>query len=324
MSAMNEPSLARRLCCGAAMGVADAVPGVSGGTIALIMGVYGALIRHLHLGMAVLRAPRQAESWRNLGRSLLFLAPLLCCLAVFLIMTTRLLVGSPPTVAGLSIAEADQLLADEAGWLLRRESAPLVYALFFGLVAASIPLPLARRRQQHWGHLLPFAGGAALAALVVLLPPSAGSIHPLALLIAGALAISVMLLPGISGSLLLLILGMYHPISEALNRLDLSILIWVMLGVGAGVLLIVPAIKSLLERAHDGTMACLAGLMMGSLLALWPWKSHYVPKQINEWGPMALQAPSGAWWWPLLAMLLGTLIILIVRGFEPRQESEVG
>ena len=121
----------------------------------------------------------------------------------------------------------------------------------------------------------------------------------------GALAISVMLLPGVSGSLALLVIGMYHPISQAVSTVDIVTIFWVGLGVIIGISLFIPLLNRLLQRAHDNTMAVLAGLMLGSLVALWPWKAHYAPKQITEWGAMTPQLPHGTWWWAMALMIAG-------------------
>ena len=108
-------------------------------------------------------------------------------------------------------------------------------------------------------------------------------------------------------------MGMYHPISEALNRLQIGTMMWVGIGVIIGVSQIIPLLNRLLTKAHDGTMAALAGLMLGSLVALWPWKLHYAPKQITEWGAMTPQAPSGTWWWPICLILLGVICIFLIE-----------
>lgn len=309
----EQPSLLRRCLCGAAMGIADAVPGVSGGTVALILGVYRHLIAQLAAAVGVARRPWLRSSWEQVPSIIGFLAPLLIMLVITLVLTTRLLVGTPPDVSGLERDAGVALLDQGGGLLVRSTTAPIVFAFFFALVAASITIPLRRRQHHHWHHWLLGGIGALAAASLSLVPPAAGSTHPLALFISGAIAISVMLLPGVSGSLALLVLGMYHPISEAVNRMQIGTIVWVILGVIAGVIVVIPLLNRLLKNAHDATMACLAGLMLGSLIALWPWKTHYAPKQIGEWGTLAPIAPYGAWWWPVLAAGAGLLIIWLLE-----------
>ena len=295
------------------MGVADAVPGVSGGTIALIAGVYRPLIAQLAAIVRIVRCPWSKEAWGQLPSIIVFLAPLMVMLLTALVITTRVLVGKPPELGGMSLEQGTEILRAGGGLLMNPDTAPMVFAFFFGLVAASVVIPLNKRVNKHARHYVLLSMGALIAGTLALLPPAAGSVAPVALIISGAIAISVMLLPGVSGSLALLVMGMYHPISEALNRFDLVTMAWVGIGVVLGVSLVIPLLNRLLNKAYDGTMATLAGLMLGSLAALWPWKSHYAPKQIGEWGAMTPQLPSAAWWWPILFMLIGVLLILLIE-----------
>jgi putative membrane protein len=98
----------------------------------------------------------------------------------------------------------------------------------------------------------------------------------------GAAAISVMLLPGISGTLLLVLINHYQPVTTALHDRDWGTLAVFLAGIATGVLLFIPLLRRLLLKAHDLTMALLTGLMLGSLRALWPWKDNYDFKS----GPM--------------------------------------
>lgn len=313
------PSLLRRMTCGVCMGVADAVPGVSGGTIALILGVYRHLIAHLAAVVDIAAQPWLRGPWLQLPTLLRFLVPLLLPLLIALWLTTRLLVGVVPDVQGLDVEQGNALLRENAGWLIAPHTAPLILGFFFGLVAASLTVPWRARHNPTVSprHIILVILGAVAAMSLTLMPASSGSVHPLALALAGAAAIAVMLLPGISGSLLLLVLGMYQPISDALHRGDVGQMTAVAIGVGLGVALVIPLLRRLLQRAHDATMATLTGLMAGSLLALWPWKQHYLPQQVESWGPMYPILPHGSWLWVGVAAALGAGIMVLVRLLAP-------
>ena len=166
---------------------------------------------------------------------------------------------------------------------------------FFGLVAASVREPWQRRTTGTTPlSVLLLAVGAVAAAIISILPPAAGSTHPIAIFCAGAAAITVMLLPGISGSLLLLVLGMYQPISGALHNRELGVITIFISGMVVGACVAIPLLRQVLARAHDHTMAVLSGLMLGSLIALWPWKAHYCSSLVSIIGPMTPQLPSAS------------------------------
>ena len=266
------PPLPVPMACGAGMlmGAADSVPGVSGGTIALILGVYERFIEAL---AAVVRLPasiRTPAGRAELAQALRFLVPLGAGVLIAYYVGTRILVG--PTEA--------------PGLLRRADTAPLCYAFFLGLVLFSLPEPWRRI-----GRRTPAAYGlAAVAALFVAwlvgLEHATSAPEDWMLIHGGALAISVMLLPGISGSLLLLVLGQYTTVAGAVHDIGAPAaqrrLLLFLVGVILGVALFVPFLKRLLRRHHDATMAALTGLMAGSVRALWPWKSHYDLKDLDQ------------------------------------------
>lgn len=301
-------------CC---MGTADAVPGVSGGTIALILGFYDAFIDALANVVRLLRSPFRRASWHAAIAACKLLVPLTLGAITALYLATKLLVGKAIKTGDLDGRTIQEWLAENepAGLLLNAASAPYIFALFFGLVLFSIPRPW-QHIQEHRGidWLLAGAAGALVAAISLLNPASIG-INPLLLVVSGMLAISVMLLPGISGSLVLLIIGMYQPVSEAVHHADYLTLCWFFLGIVLGIISFVPLLRFILHRWHDRTMATLTGLMCGSLVALWPWKTHYLPKFIAELGPMYPQWPAGvlAGLLAMLAAVAGMLIIFALQ-----------
>ena len=305
------PRLLRHMLSGAAMGIADAVPGVSGGTIAVVLGIYEQLIDSLgDMIGGIVHLGSKDGRWQ-LYRGLRFLVPLYLAAGTALIGAVMLLVGAKPesTNDPTSLRAA---LETSPGLLLNPTTAPMVFAFFFGLVVASIPEPW---RQRHRGHLVDWAlglVGACVSGFLSLSPAGAGSTDPVMLIVAGAIAVSVMLLPGISGSLVLLVIGMYQPVASAVHARDLDTLLWFGGGIGLGVVVAVPCLRALLQRAHDRTMAVLSGLMAGSLVALWPWKNHYFPEALAILGPMSPQLPQGSWWWPLVAALAGGGVIRVL------------
>lgn len=240
---------------GMAMGVADLVPGVSGGTVAFITGIYDELLGTI----AGLKFSLLGELFRGEGKfgdrfrrvwqeaNLTFLAVLLA--GVF---------ASVALFAGL----LHHLLGSHP---------ELLWAFFFGLVAASIPLV---GREANWAarEWVLAAVGVALAGFLTSLPPMATSDAPLVLLGCGAIAICAMILPGISGSFILLLLGAYSAVIGAIKSFD--VLRVAAFGVGAvlGLLSFSRVLDRLLERRRNETLALLTGFLLGSLNALWPWK----------------------------------------------------
>lgn len=307
MAALTEgesPGRARPLACvlyGLAVGSADAVPGISGGTVALLLGIYARLLASLS---TILRAPallRHPEGRAELGRALAFLAPLGIGVVTAYFVATRFLVG--PT--------------DAPGLLRRGTSAPYFYAGFSGLVLASVVVVW--RRIPHPGRRLVAlaALGAAVSGWFAGLPHVSGDPPTWALVPGGAAAIGVMLLPGVSGSLLLVVLGQYTKVSAAVHDRDVTTLLVFGVGLVCGVLLVVPFLRRLLERHPRPTHAFLCGLMAGSLRALWPWKEQYDPKAgrlLNHLDLWAADGPHAAG--IAGAVLLGALAVVLLGRVE--------
>lgn len=256
---------------GLLMGSADAVPGVSGGTIALIIGIYDRFIESLSVMVKSPLLVAKPEGRKQIAGALRLLLPLGFGLAVAYYLVTKLLVGPK----------------ENPGILLRQDTAPACYAFFFGLVLVSLREPWRRIKDVSAAHFVLAAAGCAAAAIFVGLPHRSSDPETWMLLFGGAGAIAVMLLPGVSGSLLLVILGQYAAVAGAVHDRDLGILGVFFAGLGLGIVSFIPLLRFLLRRHHDLTMAVLTGLMAGSLRALWPWKTHYNPKATKELGEMA-------------------------------------
>jgi putative membrane protein len=245
----RPPSLVAR---GFLMGSADLVPGVSGGTVALVTGIYEELIDTVRLGASAvghlvrLDVRGMQQRLREIRWS--FVLPL-----------------------GAGILLAVVTLARVIGHLLEEEPVRMA-ALFFGLVAGSVVLALPRVR--HWGadRAISMVVVGMLAFLLLGLrgaPVSDPAIWMFFL--AGAIAICAMILPGISGSFILLMIGMYDAVLDTVNDREVGFLLVFVIGCAIGLMAFSNVLHWALERAHDMVMAGLIGLMIGSLRVLWPW-----------------------------------------------------
>ena len=253
MPAQKPPqknSLLRYFLTGFAMGSADIVPGVSGGTIAFIAGIYEKLIESIKTvsGKALKKLLKgdipgsiQAVPWG-------FLLPL-----------------------GIGILTAIFSFARFLEFALT-DYPVLVWSFFFGLIVASIFL--VRGKIQAWSGQL--YGVLAVATLVAYLIVGAVPVETPATLFAfflsGAIAITAMILPGISGSFLLLIMGKYQQILSAVTEFDMITLGTVATGAVIGLALFSRVLSWLFRNYHDMMIAALTGLMIGSLRKVWPWK----------------------------------------------------
>jgi putative membrane protein len=276
------------------MGSADAVPGISGGTVALVIGLYRRLIDSI---ATVLEYPRRRD-FEALRAPLAFLLPLGLGMAAAYWLVSRLLIG-PESNPGI---------------LLRETTAPLCYGLFSGLVAVSLREPWRRIDAPQREHLA-FAGAGAVATFVVLgLPFATSAPAGWMLPVGGALALTAMLLPGVSGSLVLVMLGQYATIAGAVHDLRLAPLLWFGSGGLVAALVVVPRLQRLLIERPGRTLAVLTGVMAGSLRALWPWKASYDVRA----GDLSPQFMGENWPEVVLAALLGGMLVLALERLSHR------
>jgi putative membrane protein len=235
---------------GFCMGASDVVPGVSGGTMAFILGIYEELInaiksfdlKSLKLLMTLkVRAFIDHISWQFL-------------LAV-----------------GLGVLTAIFTLAKGLAWLLQNTPV-LIWSFFLGLILASVVT--VSRRIKHWQPLTwaCLLGGLIGLYFLVGLVPGTTPNDLWFLFISGAVAICAMILPGISGSFILVLMGKYQYILEAVNQRDFLVLFVVAAGACVGIAAFSRILGWLLSRYHDLMVALLTGLMLGSLRKIWPWK----------------------------------------------------
>ena len=242
---------------GVLMGVAEVVPGVSGGTVAFITGIYRVLIASLaSFGASSLRmAGNPAEFWR--AHNLTFL----------LTLAAGMLVGA------VAFARLMQFLLDAYQ--------PAVWAFFGGVILASVAvIGRARRPDAMLKFFLP---GVVLGAGLLMIPPAAGSVHLISLFFGGVIAVSAWLLPAISGSYLLLVLGMYEPVVAAIAQLDPAVLGAVGLGCAVGILSFAKLLSWCLRRFPEALLSTLCGFMLGSVPKLWPWQLDTGAATWQQW-----------------------------------------
>ena len=289
---------------GIAMGGADVVPGVSGGTVAFITGIYTELldaIKSCDLEALKLLSKFQLKAlWAKVNGA--FLLPL------FLGILTSL----------LTLAKVIKHLM---------ESEPIsLWSFFFGLIIISSILVLREIKQWKVTTLLPMIAGIAIAYFITVTTPAQTTEALWFVFISGCIAICAMILPGISGAFILLILGKYEFILHAVTERDFLVIGVFALGCIAGLLSFARGVSWLLRNYHDIAVALLSGFMIGSLNKVWPWKialgfsinseGHQVPtitenvlpgeylRQTGEY-PLLLQA--------ILFMALGVFIVVLIE-----------
>ncbi|WP_437396780.1 DUF368 domain-containing protein [Flagellimonas lutimaris] len=245
---------------GMAMGAADVVPGVSGGTIAFISGIYEELITSINnidfSLISILRKDGIKAVWHKVNGNFL--------LALFL---------------GIFISVLS--LAKFLSWLLENEPI-LLWSFFFGLVVASIFFVGKEISKWTMGTVMVLILGAALAFFITELPVSDNADSLPYLFLSGALAICAMILPGISGAFILVLLGSYKTILDAVHERDIKIIITVGIGAVFGLLSFARLLKWMFSHYKNITLALLTGFILGSLNKIWPWKEVLETKTFGD------------------------------------------
>ena len=235
---------------GMAMGAADSVPGVSGGTIALITNIYEELIDAIKaVGPGVLQTWHKegfGAAWREINGS--FLLTLLLGILSALLLLGRVI-----------LVVMDSYL-------------PFLLAFFSGLVLASIYFVTRQVKLWSFSALCLFTAGIALAIVLATLPLADSSDNLLYYFFCGSVAICAMILPGISGAFILVLLGVYGSVLEALTDFDWQVITVFGAGCVVGLMLFSRVLSWLLHAYHDLTFSALIGLLVGSLYLLWPWR----------------------------------------------------
>jgi putative membrane protein len=277
----------RLFLTGLTMGLADLVPGVSGGTIAFLFGIYDELLYTVKLMTG--RVPRLvlAGEFKQAFRLIPFgfLLPL-----------------------GLGLATAIFGLVHIVSFLLETQPV-LVWALFFGLVLGSACV--VSRRITRWTvqRALLLVVGFVLTFILVGLPSMGGSAAPLAVFATGAIAIMAMILPGISGSLIMVLLGQYEMVINAVADRDFFTLAVFAAGAIVGLALFVRLLTWLMKHYHLAVIAFLIGVMAGSLRRIWPWQTEDVNGDVAN----ALPAVEWSLLFAVVLMCVGLSIVVILE-----------
>ncbi len=236
---------------GMSMGAADVVPGVSGGTIAFISGIYEELLNSIssfNFGLIkVFKKEGIKAVWEKVNGN--FLAALFVGIFISIISLAKLI---------------ESLL----------ENHPvLIWSFFFGLVLASIIYVGKQITKWNIGSMVLLILGALIAYYITTLNPMVSeNSSPWFLFLAGMIAICAMILPGISGSFILVLLGAYKPVLNAVNNRDVTSVIIFMVGAVVGLLSFSKILKWLFANYKNYTLAVLTGFIIGSLNKIWPWK----------------------------------------------------
>ena len=285
---------------GLAMGAADAVPGVSGGTIAFISGIYEELISTIsNIKGSLFKTLFKSgfkTFWQELNGN--FLLALLSGIIISFVSFMKL-----------------------AKYLLEHHPI-LIWSFFFGLIVASIYFVGKQITKWNIVTILALIIGAGIAFYISKLPASDANDNPWFLFLAGAIAICAMILPGISGSFILIILGAYKTLSNAIHDIDIKKLIIFVSGAVVGLLSFSHVLKWLFKNYHNTTLALLTGFIFGSLNKVWPWKNtltwHTNAKGIQSpllqesISPFSFQGDNH-FIFSIILMILGFLTIFILE-----------
>lgn len=269
---------------GMGMGAADVVPGVSGGTIAFIVGIYDELINSIKSingeSLKLLFSGNLKAFWQYIHANFLF----------------SILLG-----IGISVFS----LAKVITWLLVAHPV-LVWSFFFGLVLASTWFVSKDIKKWNWKTIAGFVAGAIIAFYITIATPAETSAEWWFIFICGAIAICAMILPGISGSFILVLLGKYFFIMEAVKTLNIKVMLIFAAGAFIGITTFSRVLSYALKNFRNITLAVLTGFMLGSLNKVWPWKEkietmadgHIIELESNI-------LPSGQVWEAVALALIG-------------------
>jgi len=285
---------------GIAMGAADVVPGVSGGTIAFISGIYEELLTAISSinfqTLKTLKTDGIKGVWKAINGN--FLVALLSGIFISIISLAKLI-----------------------SWLLEHKPV-MVWSFFFGLVLASILYVGKQISKWSPSVIIALIIGAILAFYITTLQPLiTENSSPLFLFLAGALAICAMILPGISGAFILVLLGAYKPVLDAVHNKDVKLLGIVAAGAIVGLLTFSNILKWLFAHYKNSTLAVLTGFILGSLNKIWPWKNVLESKMFGEKlivikevsvSPHSYQGNPQLIWAILLA-IIGFIVIILLE-----------
>ncbi|NBP68985.1 MAG: DUF368 domain-containing protein [Cytophagia bacterium] len=294
---------------GIAMGAADVIPGVSGGTVAFISGIYDELLNSIKAidadAIKLLFRLRIVDFWKKINGN--FLITLFAGIITSLLSLAKLMTH------------------------LLQTQPILIWSFFFGLILVSAPLVL--REIKHWtaGAVVSFIIGVVVAYYITVVTPTESPNNLFFIFFSGALAICAMILPGISGAFILLLIGKYQYMITALIEFNIPIVLVFISGCLIGIISFSRLLSWVLNKYHSIAVAVLAGFMIGSLNKVWPWREikeyatnskgeqisvfdqsilpgHYF--EVTGKDPLLLQA--------ILMMALGVFIVILIERIATR------
>ena len=286
---------------GLAMGAANVIPGVSGGTIALITGIYERLInaiKRCDISAAKLLLKGNVKGfWQHIDGRWLFIL-----------------------MAGVAISIVS--LAKLFEYLLEHHER-YTMAFFFGLIVLSIVFVAKRVDQWNTSSVVSLLVGTAIAISIAMLAPASENDGAFYVFLCGVFAISSMILPGLSGSFVLILMGNYALVLGAISSLAFDILIPLAIGCGFGLIAFSHILSWVFKRCPNQTLALMTGFVIGSLVVIWPWKNA-ITKTVERVGkPPREVVTSYEWFMPLLQdastwiaiglMLLGAIAIALME-----------
>ena len=280
------------------MGAADVVPGVSGGTIAFISGIYEKLLDSISMinldTLKLLRTEGLKATWEKINGTFLL----------------SLLIG-----IGISILSLAKLIS-----YLLEEEAILLWSFFFGLIVASIIYVGKSIKKWNAVAIIALVAGTLISYWITILPPASEPESRLFIFFSGMLAICAMILPGISGSFILLLLGSYGIVINAVKEMNIPLIFIFGLGCITGLLSFSRLLKWMFEKYYTVTIAVLTGFLIGSLNKIWPWKET-VRFRENSHGEMVPFIQENVWPENYTRLyeepaMVGGAILLAIIGFS--------
>ncbi len=299
---------------GLSMGGADVIPGVSGGTIAFITGIYSELVHSIKAidfhAMRLLFSLRLKEFWQKINGG--FLIAVVAGIITSLLSLARLM-------------------------LYFLETHPIrTWSFFFGLILVSSPLILRTITRWNVGTMGSFVVGIVVAYLITVLSPTESPEGLPFVFLSGAIAICAMILPGISGAFILLLIGKYEFIMQALLAANMPVIVTFALGCLTGIIAFSWVLTWVLDHYHDLAIALLAGFMLGSLNKVWPWKQCLTyrldsngeqvcafDKSILPGEYMANTGSDPQVFQAILFAAIGVIIVLLIEKVAERMKTKI-
>jgi putative membrane protein len=299
---------------GCAMGAADVIPGVSGGTIAFISGIYEELLHSIKSidlqAVKLLFTLRLREFWKKINGNFLFSVVLGIAISIF-------------------------SLAKLMSYLLIHQ--PIgTWAFFFGLIIASSILVSRDVSKWNIATVISLLAGVTAAYFITVTTPASTPDTWWFIMLCGAVAICAMILPGISGAFILLLMGKYRFLMDAVGRLDIPILLIFLVGAIIGIISFSHLLSWLLKHKRDLTIALLTGFMIGSLNKVWPWKEvldtyedsagalhPLVERNIAPGTFESLYGASSQLWQAILLCVAGFMLIAVIELISKRLHKDI-